>query len=135
MVGSMVVALLSLARKQAKATETTIQHMEQLLDYVATNLDTTTTVCYYAPNMILNIHLNTSYLSEHNARSRAPGHFFLGWMLGRDKPIQLNGTTFNLCMILKLEVISAAEAEVGSLLLNVKQGRIMRLTLEEMRHS
>ena len=38
------------------------------------------------------------------------------------------------CKILKFVAASAAEAELGALFMNVKQGRIMRLTLEEMGH-
>ena len=39
-----------------------------------------------------------------------------------------------MCGILKFEVALAAEAELGALFLNCKEGRIMRLTLQEMRH-
>ena len=127
-----LVALSSLASKQAKATGTTVENLEQLLDYVATNPDAT--ICYYASDMILNIHLDASYLLERNTRSRALGYFFLGLMPTRDKPIRLNGAIFNLCSILKFAAASAAEAELGFLFLNVKQGRILRLTLEEMGH-
>ena len=84
--------------------------------------------------VILNIHSDALHLLERNARSRALGHFFLGWMPTRDKPIRLNGAIFNLCSILKFAAASAAEAELGFLFLNVKQGRILRLTFEEMGH-
>ena len=36
--------------------------------------------------------------------------------------------------ILKFVVASAAEAELGALFINCKEGRIMRLTLQEMGH-
>ena len=36
--------------------------------------------------------------------------------------------------ILKFVVVSAAEAELGALFLNCKEGKIMRLTLQEMGH-
>ena len=39
-----------------------------------------------------------------------------------------------MCGILKFVVASAAEAELGALFLNCKEGRIMRLTLQEMGH-
>ena len=39
-----------------------------------------------------------------------------------------------MCGILKFVVESSAEAELGELFLNCKEGRIMRLTLQEMCH-
>ena len=46
----------------------------------------------------------------------------------------MNGAVHSLCQILKFVAASAAEAELGALYLNVKQGRIIRLALEEMGH-
>ena len=84
--------------------------------------------------MILNIHSDASYLSEPRARSRASGHYFLGSKLEPNKPIVLNGAVHTLCQILKFVAASVAEAELRALYLNVKQGRIIRLALEEMGH-
>ena len=39
-----------------------------------------------------------------------------------------------MCTVLKFVASSAAEAEVGALFLNIKQGRVLRLTLAEMGH-
>ena len=58
----------------------------------------------------------------------------MGWMPVANEPIKLNGAVHTLCKILKFIAASAAEAELGALFMNVKQGRIMRLTLEEMGH-
>ena len=58
----------------------------------------------------------------------------MGWMPVANEPIKLNGAVHTLCTILKFVAASAAEAELGALFLNIKQGRIMRLTLEEMGH-
>ena len=127
-----LVSLSTLASEQAKAMEQTITNMEQLLDYLATNPEAT--IRYYASDMILNIHSDASYLSERNARSRAAGHHFLGWLPNANDPIKLNGAIYTLCTILKFVAASAAEAELGALFLNMKQGRIIRLTLEEMGH-
>ena len=125
-------SLSTLASEQAKASEQTIMNMEHLLDYLATNPDAT--IRYYASDMILNIHSDASYLSERNARSRASGHFFLGWLPKPGEPIRLNGAIHSLCNILKFVAASVAEAELGALFLNVKQGRIARLILQEMGH-
>ena len=125
-------ALSSLASEQARATERTVQNTEQMLDYLATNPEAKIRV--YASDMILNIHSDASYMSEPGARSRAAGYFFLGWMPREGEPIRLNGAFFCLCTILKFVAASAAEAELGALFLNMREGRVFRLTLEELGH-
>ena len=73
-----LMSLSTIASEQAKATGHTIETMEQMLDYMAMNPDAT--MHFRASDMILNIHSDASYLSVRNGRSRACGHFFLGWM-------------------------------------------------------
>ena len=77
--------------------------------------------------MILNIHLDVSYLSVRNGRSRACGHFFLGSMPKNGDTTRLNGAISTLYTILKSLIASVAEAELGVLCMCVKEGRIMRL--------
>jgi hypothetical protein len=84
--------------------------------------------------MILNIHSDASYLSETKARSRARGHFFLGWMPRDGEPIRLNGAFHVSTTILRFVVASAAEAELGALYHNCQTGIIFRLTLTKMGH-
>ena len=50
------------------------------------------------------------------------------------RPIKLNGAIFIMCGILKCVVASAAEAELAALFVNAKEGKIIRMTLEEMGH-
>jgi hypothetical protein len=50
------------------------------------------------------------------------------------QPIKLNGAFFTLCAILCFVVSSAAEAKLGALFLNCKEGMIFWLTLKELRH-
>ncbi len=54
--------------------------------------------------------------------------------LEHGRPIKLNWTIFTLCTVLKFVASSVAEAELGALFLNVKEGRVIRLTLAEMGH-
>ena len=103
-----------------------------ILDYLATNPNAT--VRFYPSDMILNVHSHASYLSEKNAKSRAAGHFFLGWQPDDKQPIRLNGPILTLCTILKFVPASAAEAELGAMFLNTKEAKIIRLTLEELGH-
>ena len=51
-----------------------------------------------------------------------------------NQPIKMNGNIFVNCGILKFVVSSAAEAELGALFLNMKESKIIRLTLAEMGH-
>jgi hypothetical protein len=74
--------------------------------------------------MILNIHSDTSYLLEAKARSRACGHFFMGWMPQDGKLISLNGAFHVSTVILRFVVASAAEAELGALFHNCQTGII-----------
>jgi hypothetical protein len=50
--------------------------------------------------------------------------FFMGWSPKDGDPIKLNGAFFTLCAILHFIVASAAEAKLGTLFLNCKEGMI-----------
>ena len=125
-----LVALNTLASEQAHAIEKTIENMKHMLDYLATNPNAT--VRFYPFDMILNVHSDASYLSAKNAKSRAAGHFFLGWQPDDKRPIRMNGPIITLCTILKFVAASAEEAELGAIFLNAKEAKIIRLTLEEL---
>jgi hypothetical protein len=57
-------------KKQLKKTQAATN---QLLDFLATHPDAT--IIYHAPDMILHIHSDASYLSVSNAHSRMGGFF------------------------------------------------------------
>ncbi len=48
--------------------------------------------------------------------------------------IKLNGAIHITCPILKLVAASAAEAELGALFLNMKEGKVLRLILAKLGH-
>jgi hypothetical protein len=131
---TVLMALSSIAIKQSKGTTNTMEKAKQLLDYLATHPDAT--IQFRATDMIMNVHSkNASYLSsESDARSRACSHFFMGWSPKDGNPIKLNGAFFTLCAILWFVVASAAEAELGALFLNCKEGIIFCMTLKELGH-
>jgi hypothetical protein len=62
-----LMALSRIAIDQTKATEKTMAKCTQLLDFLAYHANAK--VCFYASNMIMNIHLDASYLSKGKARS------------------------------------------------------------------
>jgi hypothetical protein len=82
--------------------------------------------------MILNIHSDASYLSETRAQSRVARHFFLGSTPTDNQPIELNGAIYTLCGILKIVVASAAEAKLGTIFMNIKDGGILGLILTKL---
>jgi hypothetical protein len=50
------------------------------------------------------------------------------------KPIKLNGAFHTLCSILRFDVASAAEAELGALFINCQEGLIFKSTLKDLGH-
>jgi hypothetical protein len=84
--------------------------------------------------MILNVYSDALYLSESEAHSHTCGHFFMGWSPNDSDSIRLNCIFFMLCTILRFIVSSTAEAELGALFLNCKEGMIFCLTLGELGH-
>jgi hypothetical protein len=92
--------------------------------------------------MALHIHSDASYLSVANARSQCGGFFFLSNRLANptkvpspdSPPPPLNGPILVNCTIMKNVLASAAEAELGALFHNGKDGALLRTTLEDMGH-
>ena len=71
-------------------------------------------------------------MTASKARSKACGRFFLGSLPIDGFPIKLNGAILTLCTILKCVAVSAAEAELGALFLNVREEKIICLTFVKM---
>jgi hypothetical protein len=120
-----------IATDQTKATEKTQAATNQLLDYLATHPDAT--IQYHASDMILHIHSDAFYLSVSNAQSHLGGLFFLG-----NKPPgqdMLNGSILNVASVIRNEVASAAESEVGACFHNAQLGATLRATLTELGHT
>eukprot|EP00804_Cyclotella_cryptica_P007932 CCRYP_019848-RA/>CCRYP_019848-RA protein AED:0.05 eAED:-0.05 QI:0/-1/0/1/-1/1/1/0/1335 len=129
---TILMTLSTIAHEQARATERTNLSVTQLLDYCVTHPDAT--IRFHASDMVRNIHSDASYLNAPSARSRIGGHFFLGWAPRDHLPIKLNGATHVISTILKFVAASAAEAELGALFVNAKEGRILRLILHKLGH-
>ncbi len=123
---TILMALSIIASEQTKGTECILEKAYQVLDYLATHPNATVKFC--ASDMVMNIRSDASYLSKPNARSRACGHFFMGSLPTDEKPIKLNGAFHTLCLILLFVAASAAEAELGALILNCQEGMIFKST-------
>jgi hypothetical protein len=73
---TVLMPLNNIATEQTRAKEKTKSATNQMLDYLATHPDAT--IRYHASDMVLHIHIDASYLSVSNTRSRLGGLFFLG---------------------------------------------------------
>jgi hypothetical protein len=120
-----------LASEQSNATEVTADKVIKLLNYCNTHPETK--IRYHASDMILHIHSDTSYLSENEAKSRAGGFFYMGSDTNTDKQLT-NGAILIIIKVLKHVMSSAAEAEIGTVCINSKEGAVLRTTLEELGH-
>jgi hypothetical protein len=120
-----------LASEQSRATAVTADKVIKLLNYC--NTHTETKIRYHAPDMILHIHSDASYLSEKEAKSRAGGFFYMGNSTNTDKKLT-NGASLIISKVLKHVMSSAVEAEIGAVFINAKEGAVLRTILEELGH-
>jgi hypothetical protein len=120
-----------LASEQSNATEVTADKVTKLLNYC--NTHPKTKIRYHASYMILHIHSDASYLSENEAKSRAGGFFYMGNTSKNYKKLT-NGAILIISQVLKHVMSSEAEAEIGAVFLNAKEGAVVRTTLEELGH-
>jgi hypothetical protein len=126
---TILTSLSSLATKQAKLMQKTMETVKQLLDYCM--MQEEAIITYSASKMILNVHSNAGYLNEKKARSQADGHFFLS---NNDTSPPNNGAILTNTTIIKAVMSSVAEAELGALYLNAKEATYLRQILQEMGH-
>jgi hypothetical protein len=121
-----------LASEQSNATEVTADKVIKLLNYCNTHRETK--IRYHASDMILHINSDASYLSENEAKSRAGGFFNMGSDIKTDKKLT-NGAILIISKVLKNVMSLAAEAEIGAVFINAKEGAVLRTALEELGHT
>ena len=126
---TMLVTLSAITSEQAKPTKTTIDKVDQFLDYSASQEEAVLT--YEVSDMVLTIHSDASYLSESKVRRRAGGHFFMSKDV--EAPAN-NGTVLNITQIMKSVMSSAAEAEIGAIYANARKAVPAQRTLSKMGH-
>jgi hypothetical protein len=120
-----------LASEQSKDTAVTADKVIKLLNYCKTHPETK--IRYHASDMILHIHSDASYLSEKESKRRAGGFFYMGSSTNTDKKLT-NGAILIISKVLKHVMSSAAEAEIGAVFINAKEGAVLRTTFEELGH-
>jgi hypothetical protein len=120
-----------LASEQSKSTAVTADKVIKLLNYCNTHPETK--IRYHASDMILHINSDASYLSEKEAKSISGGFFNMVSSINTDKKLT-NGAILIISKVLKHLMSSAAEAEIGAVFINAKEGAVLRTTLEELGH-
>jgi hypothetical protein len=128
---TLIIPINVLASEKSNATEVTADKVIKLLNNCNTHPETK--IRYHASDMILHIHSDASYLSENEAKSRAGGFFYMGNNNKNDKKLT-NGAILIVSKVLKHVMSSAAEAEIGAVFINAKEGNVLRTTLEELWH-
>jgi hypothetical protein len=117
------------AVQQSKATQLTKKVTKQLLHYCHTHPNAITE--YRASDMQLKIHSDASYLAEPKGRSRGGGHYYLGGKPSTT-PEAAQSPLLDRSNVIKNVMGSAAEAEVGSVYDNLRQGVPLCNTIQEM---
>ena len=79
----------------------------------------------------MDVHSDTRYLSEPQARIRSGGHLFLS---NEATVPQNNGAVLNIAHIIKHVMKSAPEAELSALYIMAREAVYIRIILEEMGH-
>jgi hypothetical protein len=129
---TLIIPINVLASEQSNATEETEDKVIKLLNYC--NPHPKTKIRDHASDMILHIHSDASYLSENEAKSRAGGFFYMGNTTKNNKKL-MNWAILIVSKFLKHVMSSAAEAGIGAVFINAKEGAVLRTTLEELGHT
>jgi hypothetical protein len=74
-----------------------------------------------------------SYAIVDESKSSAGGFFYMGNNNKTDKNLT-NGAIVIISKVIKHVLSSAAEAEIGAVFINAKEGAVLRTTLEELGH-
>lgn len=122
----------SIASQQANATEKTEKLIQRFLEYLVKHSDPK--IRFFASDMILIAHSDTSYMNEPKAKSTAAGYFWLKNKSDKDTYMKLNGAIHVLSKIIRLLCSSTAESELAALFINVKAAIPIRQTLIDFEH-
>jgi hypothetical protein len=117
------------ATQQAAPTQDTLEEIQQVLDYCASQEEAILT--YHKSSMIQAVHRNPSYLNERKSQSIAGGHFYLSNDVSYPPN---NGGILNIAKVIYVVVSSAAEAKLGALFMNSREAVYLRRILAKMGH-
>ena len=132
---TMLTTLGSISAKKSKGTKKNYVDTLWLLNYAI--MHPNAKIQYTVSNMKVHIHSDASYVSEHRARSRAGGHYFLG----DERPDmatppttrpRLNGSIHSISRIMSNVMGSATEAKIGAAYINDQESVPIRTFLLEL---
>jgi hypothetical protein len=113
---TILTTLNAIAMQQAAPMQDTLEKIQQVLDYCASQEEAILT--YHKSSMILAVHSNTSYLNKRKLQCRAGGHFYLS----NNVPYPPNnGAILNIAKVIDVVFSSVAEAELWALFMNAKE--------------
>ncbi len=126
---TIITTLNAIATQQAAPTQDTLEEIQQVLDYCASQEEAI--LMYDKSSMILAVHSDTSYLNKCKSQSRAGGHFYLS----NNVPYPPNnGDILNITKVIDVVISSAAEAELGALFMNAREAVYLQCILAKMGH-
>ncbi len=123
----LLIALSTIAARQAKATVASEQVVNLLLDYVGNYPNDG--IVYRANNMMLFAYADAGFLNKTNSCSRADSHIYL---LDDDPFPQFNGTILSIAQIIKFVMALAAKLELAALFITAREMIPHRQTLIAM---
>ena len=126
---TMLTAITAIASQQSVQTAETMKRVKKFLDYCASQDNEITD--FQKSDMKLAGNIDTGYLSNPKACSRAGGHFFV--MNSSSFPPD-NGVVLTVSQTIKTVMSSTVEAEFSALFINARQAVYMRKVLKEMGH-
>ena len=107
-----------------------MKRAKQLIDYLATQEEAVLT--YRASNMVLIVHIDTSYLSKNNLRSHVGDHLIMS--SNALIPPFDNGAILKVAQIFKNVMPSLVEAELSAFYINVREAVNIKKILTELGH-
>jgi hypothetical protein len=123
----LLATLSTLSSQQATTTKATNDAINQLLDYLTTYPNDSTT--YRASDIILCAHADAGFHNESKGHSRAGDHIFVS----KNNPFpNHNGPVLSISQIMKFVMSSAAKAELDALYTTAKKMPPLRQTLIKM---
>ena len=125
--------------EQSKSTKNIYSKVLQFLNYICTH--PLAIIEYHSSEIILHVSSYASYNLVSKGRSRASGVHYLSdnhpppppQSIFKTYNPKMNGLIYILCKIMKNIVAYAAEAEFGTIFLNIQEAVPIRTTLEEIK--
>ena len=113
---TMLTALRSITEQQANPMDQTMQKLKQLLNYADTH--PYAILAYHPRDIVLAGHSNAWYRSEENLEVEQGGGLFF---CNNNEFPPNNGAVLKISKIIKKVMLSAAEAELGTLFISCKE--------------